>query len=320
MSKDSNNDSKKNSQIVYNNYFLILDPNFIKNTENIASLFKPFKQNFTQTSSFLSKKRKAENKIIINREETNDLEIDVNINKKYEKKEKNINSDNTKDITKEKENHENIDINENENELNDPSNKGIFFEVYKKSKKGRKTQASSSVTYIHTKFSHDNVLRKIKVKFMQKLNKYINNIIISKKDKKINLLKPLSGIISQNNSITYNVKLLSSKIKDIILSNEINGKFKLYDKDYNKKVIESIYKENIQELIDLFEMTFLEVFNEFRNINKTDKLIGFEKIDTVLREIKEKEKNEEYIKKFTSIVNDFEKYYIEKNPRSMASK
>ena len=59
MSKDTNKDSKNNSQIVYNNYFLILDPNLIKNTENLASLFKPFKQNFTQTS-FLSQKRKAE--------------------------------------------------------------------------------------------------------------------------------------------------------------------------------------------------------------------------------------------------------------------
>lgn len=319
MSKDTNKDSKNNSQIVYNNYFLILDPNLIKNTENLASLFKPFKQNFTQTS-FLSQKRKAENKIIINGEEANDLEIDVNINKIYQKKEKNINSENTKDITKEKEkeNHDIIDI--NENEQNDSSNKGIVFEVYKKSKKGRKTQASSLVTYIHTKFSHDNVLRKIKVKFMQKLNKYINNIIISQKDKKINLLKPLSGIISQNNSITYNVKLLNSKIKDIILSNEINGKFKLYDKDYNKKVIESIYKENIQELIDLFEMTFLEVFNVFRNINNTEKLNGFEKIDIVIKEIKEKEKNEEYIKKFISIVKDFEQYYIDKNPRIVVSK
>lgn len=319
MSKDTNKDSKNNSQIVYNNYFLILDPNLIKNTENLASLFKPFKQNFTQTS-FLSQKRKAENKIIINGEEANDLEIDVNINKIYQKKEKNINSENTQDITKEKEkeNHDIIDI--NENEQNDSSNKGIVFEVYKKSKKGRKTQASSLVTYIHTKFSHDNVLRKIKVKFMQKLNKYINNIIISQKDKKINLLKPLSGIISQNNSITYNVKLLNSKIKDIILSNEINGKFKLYDKDYNKKVIESIYKENIQELIDLFEMTFLEVFNVFRNINNTEKLNGFEKIDIVIKEIKEKEKNEEYIKKFISIVKDFEQYYIDKNPRIVVSK
>ena len=91
MSKDTNKDSKNNSQIVYNNYFLILDPNLIKNTENLASLFKPFKQNFTQTS-FLSQKRKAENKIIINGEEANDLEIDVNINKIYQKKEKNINS------------------------------------------------------------------------------------------------------------------------------------------------------------------------------------------------------------------------------------
>lgn len=315
MSKDS----KNNSQIVYNNYFLIVDPNFIKNPENIASLFRPLKQNFSQTS-FLSKKRKAENKIIINGEEANDLEIDVNINKENIKTEKILISENTKDITKEKEkeNNDNNDI--NENEQNESSNKGIVFEVYRKSKKGRKTQASSLLTYIHTKFSHDNILRKIKVKFMQKLNKYINNIIISKAGKKINLMKPLSGIISQNNSITYNVKLLNSKIKDIILTNEINGKFKLYDKDYNKKVIDSIYKENIQELIDLLEMTFLEVFNVFRNKNNTEKLIEFEKIDTVIREIKEKEKDEGYINKFISVVNDFEQYYIDKNPRIMVSK
>ena len=321
MSKDCNN----NSKIIYNNYFVILDPNFWKNSENIASLFKPFKQNYTQ-ASFLSKKRKAENKIIINGEEANVLEIDFNINKNYKKNEKNINLENTKDITKEKDNDENNDNNDNidmneksENGLNDSSNKNVFFEVYKKSKKGRKTQSSSSVNYIHTKFSHDNILRKIKVKFMQKLIKYINDIIKSNKDKKINELKPLCGAISQINSITYNVKLLNSKIKNIIISNEISGKFTKYDKDYNKNVINSIYKENIKELIDILEMTFLEVFNQFRNTNDTGKLNGFEKIDTVIREIKLKEKNEEYMKKFINIVKDFENYYIDKNPRNLVS-
>ena len=311
MNKDNNN----NNQVIYNNYFIILDPNNCKNLENITSLFKPFTQNFTQ-KSFLSMKRKAENKIIVNTEESNDIEIDVNINKKYKKKEVNINSEKTIDNTKEKENNDNND--KLEEELKDSINKNLF-EVYTKSKKGRKKQSSSLVTYIHTKYSNDNILRKIKVKFMQKLFKYINKIIISKNNKKIKLLKPLNGIISQNNSISYNVKLLNSKIKDIIISNEVNGKFKLYDKEYNKNVLDSIYKENIIELIDIFEMTFLEVFNQFRNIKNTENLIGFEKIDTVIREIRLKEKNEEYIKKFINVVNDFEKYYIDKNPRNMPS-
>ena len=94
MNKDNNN-----NQVIYNNYFIILDPNNCKNLENITSLFKPFTQNFTQ-KSFLSMKRTAENKIIVNTEESNDIEIDVNINKKYKKKEVNINSEKTIDNTK----------------------------------------------------------------------------------------------------------------------------------------------------------------------------------------------------------------------------
>ena len=109
--------------------------------------------------------------------------------------------------------------------------------------------------------------------------------------------------------------MLNSKIKEIFSSHDINGKFTPFDKFFNKKVIDSIFDMNIQELMDIFEMTFLEVFNHFINIKETNKLNGLEKLDTVVSEIKIKEKNDLYIKKFISVANDFEKYFTNKNPR-----
>ena len=167
----------------------------------------------------------------------------------------------------------------------------------------------------HTKFSNDNILRKIKVKFIHKTINYINNIILTKYNNKIDVLKPLKGKISQNNGINFNKKLINSKLKDIFSIYEINGKFKLYQNNYNKSVIDKIYNENIKELIDIFEMTFLQVFAIFRDLNETEKLNGLEKIDTVIREIKLKDNNNEYINKFTNVAMNFENYYLNKIAR-----
>ena len=301
--------TENKNQIIYNNYFIIVDPNSINSEIKDNLLFKPLMQNFLK-KTFLSQKRKGpENKIILNEEAENNIEIDFNINKNIKNFVKEINLEKTKEDTQEKDKNIN-DI--NVKELND--NKNVFFDIYKKSKKGRKSQ-SNIVKNIHTKYSHDNILRKIKVKFLKRLTKFINNIIKVKYKGKIKELVPLNGEIAQNNNISFNLKLLNSKIKEIFLSHDINGKFTSFDKCFNKKVIDSIYDMNIQELIDIFEMTFLEVFNHFISIKETNKLNGLEKLDTVINEIKTKEKNDQYIKKFISVANDFEKYFTNKNPR-----
>ena len=301
--------TENKNQIIYNNYFIIVDPNSINSEIKDNPLFKPLMQNFLK-KTFLSQKRKGpENKIILNEETENNIEIDFNINKNIKNYVKEINLEKTKEDTQEKDKNIN-DI--KDKELND--NKNIFFDIYKKSKKGRKSQSNIEKT-IHTKYSHDNILRKIKVKFLKRLTKFINNIIKIKYKGKINELVPLNGEIAQNNNISFNLKLLNSKIKEIFLSHDINGKFTSFDKCFNKKVIDSIYDMNIQELIDIFEMTFLEVFNHFISIKETNKLNGLEKLDTVINEIKTKEKNDQYIKKFISVANDFEKYFTNKNPR-----
>ena len=170
---------------------------------------------------------------------------------------------------------------------------------------GRKPKNSLIKSY-HTKFSHDNILRKIKVKFFKKLVKYINNIIKNKYLTKIHLLKPLYGKISQNNTKNFNRTLLNTKLKDVFSSFEINGKFKSVDKEYNKIVIKSVYEKNLAELIDIFEMKFLDVFNAFIDKNKSEKLDGLEKLNVVVEEIKKKE-NDLYADKFQKVATNFEK-------------
>ena len=58
-------------------------------------------------------------------------------------------------------------------------------------------------------------------------------------------------------------------------------------------------------------MTYFDVFKIFRDKNETEKLIGLEKLDSVIREIKLKEKDDEYINKLIKVAMNYENYYVE---------
>ena len=256
---------------------------------------------------FLNKKRENPN-IKINNYLPNNIQI--LLNEKDNKEEKEIEGENSRFQTTISDDSKNINTEpeqDDENKIKFKVKKQIF-NINIKNKIGRKPKASVIKGY-HTKYSHDNILRKIKVKFLKRVINYINSIIMSKNIDGISILKPLKGEIAQNNTIQYNIELMNSKLRNILSSNEINGKFKLFDKYYNKNVIDTIYNENIKELIDIFEMTFFDVFKIFRDKNETEKLIGFEKIDSVIREIKLKEKDEEYINKLEKVAMNYENYY-----------
>ena len=297
---------ENNKQIIINNYYYISPDNYFQ----FLDLFKtnPNNNNFLITqdketpldNSFLNKKRENNENVQENNKNEKEIEdFTFGINdQKYNVEEKNINLDNTKDLTV---------------EIEKPKKK-FLFTIKQKTKVGRKPKFSKTISE-HTKFSHDNILRKIKVKFFHKLVNYLNSIIISKYHTRLRPLKPLIGKINQNNAINFNRRLLNTKLKDIFSLYEINGKFKLFEKNHNKSVIDKIYGENIKELIDILEMTFFEVFEIFRDLNDTQKLIGFEKIDSVIREMSVKELDEKYIDKFRNAVINFEKYYYNKVAR-----
>ena len=288
-------------QINYNFYIFINDESKIADLKNSFHLFQPFtKSHSIKTFSNLNTTKK-ENKVII-KENDEEIPHSLNIQTNEDKIDISIAESKTKEMTS-------IEIQKEKKFLI----KKRYFNVNSKKKTGRKPKYPVS-NIEHTKYSDDNILRKIKVKFLQKLIKYINGKIKPKYTGVVKLLKPLKGEISQDNTINFNRQLMDSKLKDIFSNNEINGKFKLYEKDYNKNVIDEIYKNNIQEIINIFELTFLEAFNIFRGTNENE-FTDFEKLNTVLEELKLKENDNEYVSKFQKVVMDFENYYLQKKPR-----
>ena len=294
-----------NNNIIIYNFIYVLPKDKEEQKENISesssSSFKPIQNNFKIISSKIATKEGPANKIIIINAENNKNDINLNLNSiETTKDSMDLTLEKSKDIT--------IEIS---NEKSQKFSCKNYFYVNKKKKTGRKPK-TSIVRSIHTKYSRDNILRKIKVKFLSKLISHINRIIMRKYNNKIKVLLPLKGSVSQNNTINFNQKLLNSKLKDVFVNYEINGKFRLYKDNYNKQVIESIYEKNIQELIEILEITFLDAFNIFKNINESQKLNGMDKLDKVIEEIKMKDSSEDYIDKFKNIAMNFETHYLDK--------
>ena len=295
------NEENKNT-IIINNYFYIPFENLKQfNPKQVFPLLGNVQENNLAQNIILNKKREINNIEIVKQEKENGCEkIDTDI-KKDENNNINIPIKKEKNIT--------IEIN-NKKKIKFLSKKK-FFTINNIKKLGRKPKSSIIKGY-HTKFSHDNILRKIKVRFFNKLINYINYIILIKYKNKTYFLKPLISSIAQNNTKSFNRDLLNKKLKDIFSTFKINGKFKLYDDNHNKIVIKKIYDDKITELIDILEMTLLEVFIIFRDSNDSQKLNGLERIDKVIDELKSKE-SEEYMNKFKKVAMNFENYYFIKN-------
>ena len=299
--------NKEDKYIINNYYYITFDD--LSKFQEFSKLFQQFTDNNSGIKSFLNSNIKKNNKnVILNKDE----ELTKNFNTEVKKEESNIFEENGKNVKNYlDENKETLTIEIPKLEKNF-LNKKRMFKINRK-KRGRQSKNLNSKSD-HTKYSNDNILRKIKVKFFQKLMKYINGIIKSKYNGIIQKLLPLKGEVSQNNTIKFNIQLLNTKLKDIFSTIEINKKFRLYKENYNKNVIDTIYNNNIRELIEIFELTFLEIFNIFKDANET-KFNDFEKLNTVVEEIKYKENDSYYAELFKNMAMNFENNYLEKTAR-----
>ena len=299
--------NKEDKYIINNYYYITFDD--LSKFQEFSKLFQQFTDNNSGIKSFLNSNIKKNNKnVILNKDE----ELTKNFNTEVKKEESNIFEENGKNVKNYlDENKETVTIEIPKLEKNF-LNKKRMFKINRK-KRGRQSKNLNSKSD-HTKYSNDNILRKIKVKFFQKLMKYINGKIKSKYNGIIQKLLPLKGEVSQNNTIKFNIQLLNTKLKDIFSTIEINKKFRLYKENYNKNVIDTICNNNIRELIEIFELTFLEIFNIFKDANET-KFNDFEKLNTVVEEIKYKENDSYYAELFKNMAMNFENNYLEKTAR-----
>ena len=239
-----------------------------------------------------SKIKNFENKII-NNENSTDITHFLNIN--------NINNINTKTYNNISFN--TIRYNKKGNEI---LIKGKYFLIKKRKRKlGQNTK--------HTNRSYDNMSRKIKSWVILDLIKFINKKFeekeknIKKKDK--TKLYIINNTQAYNTTINYNKQLLKKKVFEV-LSEKVSLKVKI-DKEHNKNIIKKVFDNNkYNDIIEIFNLDFLDCINHFFGNTIIESLKGFEK------GYEEKEKSiSNYKERFECLVNNYEQYYSDKDFR-----
>ena len=230
---------------------------------------------------------------------------------------------------------------ENEKETNKEKTK-------KNNPRGRRNKECQIYNYLesHSKLTDDNIIKKINTYFLKSINNWLNSSFI---DEKGNFLSPKKKFLKINTKIFANLKkekitkLMKTTFKEIF-SKQISVKYKKYERDTNKKLIEEIYKENKQYFIKfILDLTFIkglyifdgEISNnnfkrlitdkdkniEEKNINKFYN--NFDKINSFLKKIYLQELNNysiniiiDYVHRISLLCINYENWFDRKFNRN----
>jgi len=199
---------------------------------------------------------------------------------------------------------------------------------------GRKKKNSGLIGK-HDKYAENNMTVKFKVYFINILLDQINSEI-----KKINLsikiedqIYKIEGLLDISQKKVKNItveeirQFLKSYLKEVF-SFDISDKYKNYPKNYNKLVIEKLYKEKISNVTCILDKKVSECLKFFRkddekilNNKEYSCLKGIEeKFEALTNYLKNKGHEDEYIKDFKKLIKDLENIYDEKSPRKTKGK
>ena len=179
----------------------------------------------------------------------------------------------------------------------------------------------------HTKSSEDNIMRKIKTRIVKDIFERLNNSVKNNSGK----FFPLTPKINVNLKRDINLEFLDRTIADIYANTDLNERY--IDKgDHNKKLIEKIFRENIEtETIKILKMTFRDFLKEIREKYVEDFLnkIKTKEINNKMKKEKENEEcikenididedcdNEIYMDKVRSLLSGYENWFTEKKGRN----
>ena len=190
--------------------------------------------------------------------------------------------------------------------------KEIIFNIFKERKKkfGRKKKKSGLLGK-HNKYCIDNIIRKVKAKLIDSSFNYINKKF---KNKKLCLLK-IIGAQSKEINRNKNLLWLNKTLKDIFYE-DISKKANNPNKNYNRELIDKIYKENNEkEVIELLNITILEYLEFYTSINN---ITDMKQLNDDINELKSIGESENYTNEYKRVSENF--YTIIKNFKSRERK
>lgn len=204
-------------------------------------------------------------------------------------------------------------------------NKNKIYKITKDFKGKGRIKKNTNFVGKHNKFAEDNIIRKIKGRFLEYCRLYINYsykkyfLNNNQTNKKYhNLLQRIDSKMVKQIKKERNIEWFDTKLYEIF-SHNVSEKCSQYKEDYNKKQIKLLFDKNeVTDVIQILNMPVREMYENFI-INK--KREGFKTLENDLEEIKKKmiEENEdnieEYLNKYEFIAQNLESIFMKKNPR-----
>ena len=205
-----------------------------------------------------------------------------------------------------------------------------IFKIIKINKKIGRIKSNSTLKGVHNKLSQDNIIRKIKGRFLEKLRLYINTEYrkyFFKKNKNsakiINWLKKINPKVSRKIKKEENLKWFKSKIYEIFSEN-VSLRYSLYSPNSNKKKIERLISVNeAKNVIDILNTDIETYYDKYIN---DEKIEGFKTLKNDIEELKtymektNQEKIKEYLSKYEYTAKNLKKIFRQKNSRNIKSK
>ena len=143
-----------------------------------------------------------------------------------------------------------------------------FITKKKEKKDFKKKRGREKTTDIerneHDSNSYDNIITKIQVHFLNFLISFLNDAIdsIFEKNKNIHFVK-FNYAEKSNRKNEHLTKMKSSTIKDLLLNIDISRKYKKFEKNINKKLVEKL--DQFPFFQQVFKMNFLKLFYYYYN-------------------------------------------------------
>ena len=306
--KNCKNFPKINSPMIFPNQIQIPD---ISNIQKIPNIFPPYIPFQLYPNIPYNSRNYSQN--------------DINLDKKDNKTLYNLTNSSSQETTSSDKN----------------KKKSIIFRKIN-NRKGRKSKETCGMTILskHTKYSSDNMMRKIKNKIIESSRQLANKLLLEEINNLKNKFKfpykefrKIKGSFSQELNIKFNLWFYQIKISDIF-SLEISTKYSQTEKLSNKELIEYIFNinniNNFPKTKQILNMPFHQYYHDiflsenitwmqYFNIKQEDNKYN---IDYLLYNLDDKEDideggNKVYINKIKKLAENYEDFFLFKKMRNV---
>ena len=205
------------------------------------------------------------------------------------------------------------------------SKKEKIFNIAKINKRMGRLKKDSFVKGKHDKFSEDNIIRKIKRRFLENVRIYINdeykNYCQDKKktNGKKNWLKKIDPKFSRSIKRKDNLQWFNLKIFEIFSEN-LSSKYTTFDTSSNKKKIKILLKsKESSKLKNILNTTIDTLFNKYIKNEKFDNFITLNddkiQLEKQMKQLGQ-ENIKEYLERYESIAKNLKTIFIKKIERN----